>query len=58
MKARTRLSGELLQGFAAIIEQLAHRALVKLPQSFIQRKAAYAFINEQPGCETAPPHGW
>lgn len=46
MKAKTQLSSELLQGCAAIIEQLAHRSLVKLPESFTQRKEAYAFINE------------
>jgi hypothetical protein len=34
-----------LQEFAAAVEQLVHRALVRLPVGFIQREAAHAFID-------------
>jgi len=32
----------MLQEFAAAVEQLAHRALVRLPVPFIQTRAAHA----------------
>jgi hypothetical protein len=44
-KARVQASGESLQGFAAAVEQLAHRALVGLPLTFIQTETAHAFID-------------
>jgi hypothetical protein len=34
---------ELIQEFAAVTEQLAHWALVRLPEDFIHREGAYAF---------------
>jgi hypothetical protein len=41
-KARTKLSAESLQKFAAAIEQLTHQPLAGLPEDFIHRDA---FIN-------------
>jgi hypothetical protein len=38
-------SGETLQEFAAAIEQLAHRAFVGLPVTFVQTEAAHSFID-------------
>jgi hypothetical protein len=38
-------SGETLQEFAAAVEQLAYRAFMELPVSYIQTEAAHAFIN-------------
>jgi hypothetical protein len=37
--------GETLQEFAAVVEQLAHRALVGLTEGHIQTEAAHAFID-------------
>jgi hypothetical protein len=45
LKARTELSGKLLQEFTVAIKQLAHQSLVGLPKNFIQREVAYAFAN-------------
>jgi hypothetical protein len=45
LKARVQTSGEILQEFAAAVEQLAHRALVELPVGHIQTEAVHAFIN-------------
>jgi hypothetical protein len=45
LKARLRTSGETVQEFAAAIEQLAQRALVRLPVGYIQTEAAHAFID-------------
>jgi hypothetical protein len=44
LKARVQTSGEILQEFAAAVEQLAHQAL-GLSVSFIQTEAAQAFID-------------
>jgi hypothetical protein len=44
LKARVQTGGETLKGFAAAVEQLAHRALVGLPVDHIQTEAAHAFI--------------
>jgi len=38
-------SEETLQEFAAALEQLAHRAFVGLPVTFIQTEAAHSFID-------------
>ena len=38
-------SEETLQDFAAAVEQLAHRAFVGLPVTFIQTEAAHSFID-------------
>ena len=45
LKARVQASSETLQEFAAAVEQLAHRALVGLPVTFIQTEAAHTFID-------------
>jgi len=45
LKARTQVSEEMLQELAAAMEQLAHRAFVGLPVTFIQTEAAHSFIN-------------
>jgi hypothetical protein len=45
LKARTQMSGESLQQFAAAVDQVAHQALVGLPENFIQREADYAFTD-------------
>jgi hypothetical protein len=45
LKARFQLIDELLQEFMVITEQVAHRALVVLPQYFIQRETVYAFVD-------------
>lgn len=44
-KVRILLNGESQQEFATVVEQLAHRALVRLPVNFIQREAGHAFVN-------------
>jgi hypothetical protein len=51
LKARTQLIGESQQEFAAVIEQLAHQALVRLPIKFIQKEAAHTFIDGVRGRE-------
>jgi hypothetical protein len=45
LKARVQSGGETLQEFAAAVEQLAHRALVGLPEGHIQTEAAHAIID-------------
>jgi hypothetical protein len=37
--------GETVQEFAAAVEQLAHRAFVRLPVDHIQTEAVHAFID-------------
>jgi lysophospholipid acyltransferase (LPLAT)-like uncharacterized protein len=44
LRARTQLIAQSLKEFATIIEQLIHQALLVLPQYYIQREAAYAFV--------------
>jgi hypothetical protein len=44
-KARTKVSTESLQEFAAAIEQLTHQAPAGLPEDFIHRETVHAFIN-------------
>jgi hypothetical protein len=39
------LNGELLQEFAAAVEQLTHLTLVRSPDDFIQREAAYVSLD-------------
>jgi hypothetical protein len=39
------MSIETSRGFAAAVKQLAHQALVRLPEDFIQKEAAYAFVD-------------
>jgi hypothetical protein len=43
------LCGDSLQEFIAAVEKLTHWALVGLPEYFIQREGAYAFVNEEKG---------
>jgi hypothetical protein len=45
LKVRTQLSSESLQEFATTIKQLAHKHPLGLLHYFIQREAAYTFIN-------------
>jgi hypothetical protein len=45
LKTRVQTGGETLQEFAASVEQLAHRALVGLPEGHIQTEIAHAFID-------------
>ena len=45
LKTRVQMSSELLQEFAAAMEQLTHRVLVSFPVTFIQTEAYHAFIN-------------
>jgi len=45
LKTRMQASEETLQDFAAAVEQLAHRAFVGLPVTFIQTEAAHSFID-------------
>jgi hypothetical protein len=59
LKVRTQLSSEVLQEFAATIQQVAHWTVVRLPEYHIQKDAAYAFVNGmKDGSIAIPPHGW
>jgi hypothetical protein len=46
LKPRTQPSGKFVQEFSTIVQQLFYWALVSLPQYYIQKEAAYAFVNE------------
>jgi hypothetical protein len=35
-----------MQGFSAAVQQLFYWALVSLPEYYIQKEAAYAFVSE------------
>jgi hypothetical protein len=45
LMARVQTGGKTLQEFAGAVKQLAHRALVGLPEGHIQTEAAHAFID-------------
>jgi hypothetical protein len=45
LKARTQVCGELLHKFAVAIKQLAHWVIIRLPEDFIHRQAAYTFTD-------------
>jgi hypothetical protein len=44
-KAQTQLNGKSLQEFNAAVMQLAQQVPAKLPEDFIQRETANAFIS-------------
>jgi hypothetical protein len=44
LMARIQLTSQSLKEYAATIKQLVHQALVRLPQYYIQREAAYASV--------------
>jgi hypothetical protein len=46
-----------LQAFAAAVEQLAHQAIVGLPEGHIQTEAAHAYIDGIRDWETVPADG-
>jgi polyhydroxyalkanoate synthesis regulator phasin len=54
LKARVQTCGETLQEFPAAVEQLAHQALVGLPEGHIQTEAAHAFIDGNRDREVKP----
>jgi hypothetical protein len=49
----------MLQEFATSIDQVAHWAVVRLPEYHIQKDAACAFVSGiKDGGEAIPSHGW
>jgi hypothetical protein len=50
LKARTQPSIETSHEIAAAAKQLAHQDLVRLPEDFIQKEVAYAFVDGVKQC--------
>jgi hypothetical protein len=46
LKAGIQLIGESQQEFATAVEQLPHRAVFRSSVNFMQRVAAYTFVDE------------